>query len=52
MTEVNNDTIQVIQELENGKIRVFNIVEGYLVGDNDSGISTITIDGEYKDVDL
>lgn len=44
------DYIQVIQELPNSVVRVFEI-EDYHLGDDDDPLTTIKITGEYEDVD-
>lgn len=46
---MNKDTTQVIQELDNGLIRVFNIVE-IGGGTDDDPLLTIHIDG-YTDIE-
>jgi len=48
MTAFNTDFIQVIEYLDNGKIRVFNIVDSH-EQDEEDALSTIIIKG-YKDI--
>lgn len=48
MTAFNTDLIQVIEELPEGKIRVYKIVDSHEQDDEDT-LSTIIIKG-YKDV--
>lgn len=47
LTEDDKRFIQVIEHLDDGKVRVYNIVDGHL-GDDDDPFTTIEVSG-YKD---
>lgn len=50
--DVSNDFTgaQVIQELPNGKVRIYKIIDLH-PGDNDDPLTTIKLDGTYRDVE-
>ena len=44
------DFMQIIEELPNGKMRIYNITDGWM-GDEDDPLTTIRVAG-YQDVDM
>lgn len=42
--------MQIVEELPNGKIRLYNITEGWM-GDENDPLTTIHVDG-YQDVEV
>lgn len=45
-----DDFVQVIQDLPNGKVRIYKIVDTHLADDDDP-LTTIRIDGTFEDVE-